>query len=316
MGGLALLFPGQASQTVGMGVALRSCSAHARHLFQTVDRITGLPITQFCEEGPLDRLTDTEIAQPAVVATSLAALAVLREKMGGALKPIAAAGHSVGELSAYVAAGVLDEDQGLWLVHLRSQAMAGACAAVDGKMAAVLGLDEHRLRSICAEVSNPDSVVELANLNAPGQVVISGERRAVDRAVERAKAEGARRVLPLNVGGPFHSAYMRPAAAALAQGVDSARFRPAQLHVIGNVTARELGSLDELKEELQVQLYSPVRWTDSMRRLAELGCDRLLALGPGEAVAGMVKRTLPEARLATFGSPADLAAALGVLRDT
>jgi [acyl-carrier-protein] S-malonyltransferase len=299
-----------------MGVALRSCSAHARHLFQTVDRITGLPITQFCEEGPLDRLTDTEIAQPAVVATSLAALAVLREKMGGALKPIAAAGHSVGELSAYVVAGVLDEDQGLWLVHLRSQAMAGACAAVDGKMAAVLGLDEHRLRSICAEVSNPDSVVELANLNAPGQVVISGERRAVDRAVERAKAEGARRVLPLNVGGPFHSAYMRPAAAALAQGVDSARFRPAQLHVIGNVTARELGSLDELKEELQVQLYSPVRWTDSMRRLAELGCDRLLALGPGEAVAGMVKRTLPEARLATFGSPADLAAALGVLRDT
>jgi [acyl-carrier-protein] S-malonyltransferase len=316
MGGLALLFPGQASQIVGMGVELRSCSAHARRLFQWVDRITGLPITQYCEAGPLVRLTDTEIAQPAVVATSLAALAVLGEKMRDALQPIAAAGHSAGELSAYVAAGVMDEEQGLSLVHLRSQAMSAACAAVDGKMAAVLGLDEKKLRLICAEVSNSDSVVELANLNAPGQVVISGERGAVNRAVERAKAEGARRVLPLNVGGPFHSTYMRPAAAALTRAVDAAQFRPARLPVIGNVTARELRSPDELKEELQVQLYSPVRWTDSMRRLAELGCDRFLALGPGEAVAGLVRRTLPQARLATFSSLADLGAALGVLRDT
>ena len=316
MGGLALLFPGQASQTVGMGVELRSCSAHARRLFQWADRITGLPITQLCDEGPLERLTETDVAQPAVVATSLAALVVLREKAGDALRPTAVAGHSVGELSAYVAAGVLEEEQGLRLVHLRSRAMAAACAEVDGTMAAVLGLDEETLRLICAEVSYPDSVVELANLNAPGQVVISGERGAVNRAVQRAKAAGARRVLFLNVGGPFHSTYMRPAAAALAGAVDAAPFRPARLPVIGNVTGREVRSLDELRAELSVQMYSPVRWTDSMRRLAELGCDRFLVLGPGEAVAGLARRTLPEARIAIFGSPADLAAALGVLRDT
>jgi [acyl-carrier-protein] S-malonyltransferase len=315
MSGLALLFPGQASQAVGMGVQLRSCSEHARRLFQWADQITALPITRYCEEGPLDRLTDTAVAQPAVVATSLAALAVLREKAGDLLRPIAAAGHSVGEISAYVAAEVLDEQQGLRLVHLRSQAMSAACAAVDGTMAAVLGLDEEILRSICAEVSHPSSEVELANLNAPGQVVISGERRAINHALERAKAAGARRVLPLNVGGPFHSTYMRPAAADFARGIDFEPLRTARVPVIGNVTARELRNPDELKLELEVQLYSPVRWTDSLRRLAELGCDRFLALGPGAAVEGMVKRTLSQARVATFGSPSDLGAALGVLRD-
>jgi [acyl-carrier-protein] S-malonyltransferase len=192
--------------------------------------------------------------------------------------------------------------------------MAAACAAVDGTMAAILGLDEETLRSICSEVSHPDGVVELANLNAPGQLVISGERSAVNRAAERAKAEGARRVLPLNVGGPFHSTYMRPAAAALARAVDAAQLRPARVPIIGNVTARELRYTDELQEELSVQLYSPVRWADSIQRLAGLGCDRFLVLGPGEAVAGLVKRTLPEARIATFGSPADLDTARGVLR--
>jgi [acyl-carrier-protein] S-malonyltransferase len=294
-----------------MGTDLRAASADARRVFELADRITGLPITRLSEEGPLDRLTATDVAQPAVVATSLAGLAVLRELMD--VKPDAVAGHSVGEYTAYVVAGALDVQAALELVHCRAQAMAAACRTVDGSMAAVIGLDEPRLREACAAASQNGSSVELANLNSPGQLVVSGARDAIQRVAEHARAAGARRVLPMNVGGPFHSVYMRPAAATLAAALQAARFRRAEIPVVANASAEVVQDADALRRELEVQVYSPVRWIETLQRLAELGCDRFLEVGPGQVLAGLVRRTLPDVKVASFGALADLDAAAALI---
>ena len=307
MGGLALLFPGQASQAVGMGVDLMNAHAGARRLFEQVDAVTGLAIVNLCAHGPLERLTATEVAQPAVVTTSLAALAVLRDALGEALpEPRAVAGHSVGELAAYAAAGALDAPNCLQLVHVRAQAMADACARVDGTMAAVLGMDEEPLRAVCVEASDASGSVEIANLNAPGQLVISGERAAVSRAGDLARERGARRVLPLTVGGPFHSVYMHPAAERLQEAVAQAAVRDAATPVVVNVTGRAERDAAALRDELNVQVFSPVRWIDTLRTMAEMGCDRFLEVGPGQVLTGLVKRTLSNVRVASFGALADL----------
>lgn len=314
MSGLALLFPGQASQAVGMGVALRARSEQARTVFDLADRVTGLPITRLCQEGPLERLTETDVAQPAVVATSLAALALLREVAGEALQPAGVAGHSVGELAAYAAAGVLSDEGALTVVHARAQAMAAACSASNGTMAAVIGLDEEPLRRVCEQASQGDSLVALANLNAPGQLVISGDRAAIERAAILAEEAGARRVLPLNVGGPFHSSYMQPAEDALRAALDRAAFQPARVPLVANRDARPLVEVSELRAELAGQVTAPVRWSDSLRTLAEMGCDRFLEVGPGQVLAGLARRTLQGVRAASFGTPADLEAALPLVR--
>ncbi|TME29733.1 MAG: ACP S-malonyltransferase [Chloroflexi bacterium] len=294
-----------------MGTDLRAASADARAIFALTDGITALPITRLCEEGPLERLTETDIAQPAVVATSLAALAVLRERL--VLKPDAVAGHSVGEFAAYVAAGVLDARAALELVHTRAQAMAAACKTVDGSMAAVIGLDEARLREACAAASQNGSSVELANLNSPGQLIVSGARDAIQRVAEQARAAGARRILPLNVGGPFHSVYMRPAAHALASAFAARTLRRAEIPVVLNCSAEVTRDPGALRQELEVQVYSPVRWVETLQRLAELGCDRFLEVGPGQVLTGLVRRTLPDVKAASFGALADLDAAAALV---
>jgi [acyl-carrier-protein] S-malonyltransferase len=294
-----------------MGTDLRQRSALARQLFGLADEITGLPITRLCEEGPLERLTETDVAQPAVVTTSLAALAVLREACE--FEVAAVAGHSVGELAAYVAAGVLDAEAALRLVQVRAQAMAAACASVDGSMAAVLGLDEPAVRAACMTASRNGSSVEVANLNAPGQLVVSGARDALERVADSARAGGAKRVLPLKVGGPFHSVYMRPAADAVSQALADTPLRRPDIPVVLNASARATQAPDELRHELSVQVYSAVRWTETLERLAELGCDRFLEIGPGTVLAGLVRRTLPDARVASFGSLADLPGACALL---
>jgi len=294
-----------------MGVDLAADSADARRLFEAADAITGLPISRLCAEGPLEALTATEVAQPAVVVTSLAALAVLRAH--ASVDVGAVAGHSVGEYAAYVAAGVFDAEAALRLVHARAQAMAAACARVDGSMAAVIGLDETRLRAACASASQNGSSVEIANLNAPGNLIVSGARDALDRVSAAAKEAGARRVLPLNVGGPFHSVYMRPAADALARALDDATFREATVPVVVNATAEATRDVEGLKRELSVQVYSPVRWVETLERLAQMGCDRFLEVGPGNVLTGLVRRTLPDVRIANFGSMSDLGAAEAVL---
>ena len=294
-----------------MGTDLRAHSAHARSLFALADAVTGQPIARLCADGPLERLTETDVAQPAVITTSLAALAVLRDELG--LQPGAVAGHSVGELAAYVAADVFDAEAALRLVNVRAQAMAEACASVDGSMAAVLGLDEPALRAACAEASQPNSQVEIANLNAPGQLVVSGTREAIERLKTTARARGAKRVLPLNVAGPFHSVYMRPAAEPLARALALTDFGSASIPVVLNVSAQATQDPAQLRQELAVQVYSPVRWLDTLQRLSELGCDRFLEVGPGQVLSGLVRRTLPQASVASFGSMADLADARSLL---
>ena len=290
-----------------MGTQLLAASAEARHVFALADRITGLPITQLCAAGPLHRLTETDVAQPAVVATSLAALSVLRERVG--VEADAVAGHSVGEFAAYVAAGVLTVEDAFKLVSVRAQAMASACKTVDGAMAAVIGLDEPALRTACEAASDNGSSVEVANVNSPGQLIVSGARDAIERVAAHARAAGARRILPLKVGGPFHSVYMRPAAATLASAIADTRFNPARIPVVLNVGAEVTQDPQALRHELEVQVYSPVRWTETLHRLAGLGCDRFLEVGPGEVLAGLVRRTLPDVKVASFGAPGDLPAA-------
>ena len=294
-----------------MGVELRSASPRAQELFGLADQITGLPITRLSASGPLEELTATEVAQPAVVVHSLAALAYLRAH--AELEVVAVAGHSVGELAACVAAGALDDESALHLVHARAQSMALACAQANGTMAAVLGLDEESLQEACQEASTAAESVQVANLNAPGQLVISGHRQAIERASALAKTAGARRVLPLNVGGPFHSVYMRPAADEYQKALDLAPFSTAIVPLVANVNAEPISSAGDVSQELHDHLYSPVRWTDTLRRMAELGCDRFLEIGPGQVQAGLVKRTLPEARVVSFGAPAQLEAALALL---
>jgi [acyl-carrier-protein] S-malonyltransferase len=293
-----------------MGTDLRGASSEARRLFELTDTLTSLPISALCAEGPIERLTQTDAAQPAVVVTSLAALAVLRES--APLDFGAVAGHSVGEYAAYVAADVLSPEDALRLVHVRAQAMAAACREVDGSMAAVIGLEEQPLRQACVDASSDGSSVEVANLNAPGNLIVSGARDAINRLEPVVKAAGARRLLPLNVGGPFHSVYMRPAATTLGAAVEDATFKAATVPVVLNATAEIAWDPADLRDELRVQLYSPVRWIETLRRLADMGCDRFLEVGPGNVLAGLVKRTLPEAKVASFGSIADLETARAI----
>jgi [acyl-carrier-protein] S-malonyltransferase len=235
----------------------------------------------------------------------------LREELGVAFDAVA--GHSVGEYAAYIAAEVLEPEDGLRLVHARAQAMAAACTTVDGTMAAIIGMDEEPLRAACTAATLDGSSVELANLNAPGQLIVSGARDAIARVADHAKAAGARRVMPLNVGGPFHSVYMQSAAERLSPILDQTPFRMAAVPVVLNAGASATRDPDELRQELAVQVYSPVRWIDTLQRLAELGCDRYLEVGPGQVLTGMVRRTLPDARSASFGSIADLPAAAALV---
>ncbi|MBV9356145.1 MAG: ACP S-malonyltransferase, partial [Chloroflexi bacterium] len=287
----------------------------AERLFALADEVTGLPLRELCETGPLARLTQTEVAQPAVVATSLAALAALRACGEVALEPIAVAGHSVGEVAATCAAGALDEEATLRLVCERAEAMACACELVDGTMAAVLGLDEALVSAVCAEASGSDGAVELANVNAPGQIVISGERAAVERAIAGARAAGARRALPLTVGGPFHSRYMEPAEPRLRRTLAGVALQTPGMPLAANVSGELLRSAEQVRGELTEQVARPVRWVACLRQLRDFGCDRFLELGPGQVLTGLVKRTLPDVRAASFGRPTDLAAATALLRD-
>ncbi len=284
-----------------MGASLWQCNAAARSIFEEADRATGLPLRQVCAEGPADRLTGTDFAQPGVVAVSLAAAYALQERMaqsGLEVIPSCCAGHSVGELAALVFSGAVTVSDGLRLVAARGRLMAEASALVDGSMSAVLGLDEAPLLDVCAKASEVTGVsVQVANLNAPGQVVLSGHRAALARAAELAREAGARRVVDLDVSGPFHSIYMQPAADDFREIVASTAVKPPLVPMVLNVTAEPSDGAEGIKRELVVQVTSPVRWADSVRTMADMGCTVFVELGPGQVLSGLIKRIVKDAVL-------------------
>ncbi|MBN2387703.1 MAG: ACP S-malonyltransferase [Anaerolineales bacterium] len=306
----AFLFPGQGSQTVGMGHDLASSHPIARQTFAQADSLLGFPLTNLMWEGPEAELNNTLNTQPALYVHSVAALRVLSALVPD-LKPVAVAGHSLGQFSALTAAGALPFEAGLRLVRRRGELMQAAGQANPGGMAAILGLDIPTLEDICARASTTGATVQVANDNCPGQVVLSGTRAAVERAVVLAKEAGARRSVQLAVSVAPHSALMASAQDEFAAAVAAAGIEIPAVPVVCNVCARPLESVAEIRTNLVAQLTSRVRWTESLEWLGARGVTTFLEVGPGTVLAGLVRRTLPDSVTLPFGAPPDFAAVVG-----
>jgi [acyl-carrier-protein] S-malonyltransferase len=307
---LAFIFPGQGSQAVGMGADLAEAFASAREVFQEVDDALGQHLFKLMREGPEDQLTLTENAQPALMAVSVAVMRALRSEFGvGVDKAAFVAGHSLGEYSALAAAGALDLTQAARLLKLRGQAMQRAVPVGAGAMASLIGpKSDVALAEAAAEAGSAKGVCVVANDNNQGNVVISGDKAAVEAAIEAAKGMGARAIL-LNVSAPFHCPLMQPAAEEMAAALADARIQAPRAPVVANVTARPAHDPDELRRLLIDQVPGRVRWRESVDWMAATGgVTRFLEAGAGKALTGMVKRIAPDAEASALNSPADLEA--------
>ncbi len=303
---IGALFPGQGSQRVGMGVALAEAYPAARATFDEASEALGFDLLDLCAEGPEERLRLTENTQPAILTVSMAAWRVWRERFG--VEPVAAAGHSLGEFGALAAAGALSFADAVRLVRLRGKAMQEAVPVGRGAMAAILNLPLETVREVCREAAR-GQVVNPANLNAPGQIVISGHAEAVERAGAIAKARGARRILPLDVSAPFHCALMEPAARVLEAALADVEVHSLRFTVIANVDGaayRSDGS--DVRERLTAQVCAPVRWEDCVSAMAAAGMRRSVEFGAGKVVSALVKRILAEADTVTVEKPEDIEA--------
>ena len=286
-----------------MGRTLYDRFRVARETFEEADGVLGIALTQLCFEGPEEALRLTENTQPAVLTVSVAACRVITTETE--IRPVAAAGHSLGEYSALVAAGVLTFADALRLVRVRARAMQAAVPDGAGCMQAVLGFDPNRLEELCREGSNGE-VVSLANYNCPGQQVISGHVDAVDRVVRIAKEEGATGAVPLNVSAPFHSPLMRPAGQALAKAFDAVHLSEPGIDVVSNTDAEAYPGSGAVRDLLVRQVSSPVRWEDSMRRMIGEGIDRFIEVGPGQVLKGLMRRIDRHVKVDRFGTAEDL----------
>ena len=306
---VALLFPGQGSQVVGMGRELAESYPAARHTFEEADEALGTDLSRIAWQGPEDELTATLNAQPALLTHSIAVYRVLEERLGEEVSH--AAGHSLGEFSAYVAAGALAFPDAVRAVRRRGELMHKSGTERPGTMAALLGLDDEAVERVCTEASSTAGVVVPANYNAPGQIVISGDVAAVERAMELAKEAGARRALPLNVSGAFHSPLMMVAEQGLREHLDGISFEDPRFPVVSNVTAEPVQDAVDARRLLVEQLTSPVRWTASMRTLLERGVTRFVELGPGNVLSGLLKRVERSATGQAVGDVESVRAYLG-----
>jgi [acyl-carrier-protein] S-malonyltransferase len=304
---IAFVFPGQGAQKVGMGQALAEAFPACRQVFDEADGALGEPLSRLCFEGPEDRLQLTENTQPAILAASVAALRVVEAR---GVRPAFAAGHSLGEYAAHVAAGTISFADALRTVRRRGQFMQEAVPVGEGAMAAILGLDAAAVAAACDEASSELSgrVVAPANLNAPGQVVIAGHADAVAAAGERAKTAGARRVIPLAVSAPFHCALMKPAEDRLAPLLRALHTEAPAIPVVANVDAQPKRTPAEAIDALISQVSSPVRWEDVVTRLIREGVDTFLELGPGTVLSGLIKKIDRRVTVISIGAPDDLGA--------
>jgi [acyl-carrier-protein] S-malonyltransferase len=304
---VGLLFPGQGSQFVGMGRDLAERFPAAAAVFQEADAALGVPLSRLMWEGPEEELTATLNAQPAILTHSVAVHRVVAERVGAVGL---AAGHSLGEFSAYVAAGALSFPDAVRTVRRRGELMFESGQRQPGTMAAVLGLEEAELERVCREASANGAVCVPANLNAPGQVVISGDVAAVQRAVELAKAAGAKRALRLNVSGAFHSPLMARAEEGLSAQLAGVAFGDPAFPVVSNVTAAPVREAEAAQSLLVRQLTAPVRWSDGVRAMRREGVGRFLELGPGSVLTGLLRRIDREAEGSSLGTAAEVEAFL------
>lgn len=299
MGKIAFVFPGQGAQKVGMAKDVYDALPQAAQLFKTADETLGFSISELAFEGPEEQLKQTANTQPALLTASIALLEALKSKN---ITPDYVAGHSLGEYSALVAANALDFEQAVAIVRARGQFMEQAVPSGQGAMAAVLGAEREPLAALCAEVSATGHAVELANVNCPGQIVVSGSVEGVNAVSARVKEIGGKRAIMLEVSGPFHSSLMKSAADQLSERLQSVSFRDATVPVVANVTATTVTNASDIQALLVEQVYSPVLWEDSVRFLIHEGVDTFIEIGPGNVLTGLIKKIDKNVRLINISS--------------
>ena len=300
----AMLFPGQGSQFVGMGKDLVEAYPRIADIYKEADETLRQPISRLCFGGEVEALTETRNAQPAILLHSVAVATIMREE--GNVEPAIAAGHSLGEYSALAAAGVLDPMDALRIVRKRGELMFDAGLEQPGTMAAVIGLEPAAVEEICDGASTADETVVVANLNSPGQIVVSGHIPAVERAMEAAIAAGAKKAVKLNVSGAFHSPLVASAQEELVSFIDQFEFRPARAGVVANADAKIVREREEIVDALSRQLTSPVRWTESMQLLLAEWDGEIMEIGPGKVLTGLMKRIDRSRPVETVGTTAAL----------